>query len=65
MARGMVPRQPSRSGKQAGVRRAPVRGTSPLQKQSAAKERTPKPPVKSAKKLPGLAKTGLDRGNPP
>jgi endonuclease-3 len=51
MARGIVPRQPSRSGKQAGARRVPSRGTSPLQKQSAAKERTPKPPVKSAGKI--------------
>jgi endonuclease-3 len=50
MARGLVPRQPSKSGKQAGARRAPVRSTSPLQKQSAAKERTPKPPMKSAGK---------------
>jgi endonuclease-3 len=59
MARGMVPRQPSKSGKQAGARRAPVRGSSPFQKQNAAKERTPKPPIKNT---PGLAKTGPDRG---
>lgn len=51
MARGLVPRQPSKSGKHAGVRRAPVRGTSPLRKQSTAKERKPKPPVKSAEKI--------------
>lgn len=48
MARGMPPRQASRSGKQTGARRAPLVKTSPLQKQSAAKERTPKPPVRSA-----------------
>ena len=53
MARGMVPRQPSRSGKQAGARRVPVTKTSLLQKQSAGKERTPKPPVKK----PTVAKT--------
>jgi len=51
MARGLVPRQPSKSGKQAGAGRAPVGGTSPLQKQSAAKGRTPKPPIKSAGKV--------------
>ncbi len=51
MARGLVPRQPSKSGKQAGANRAPVRGTSPLQKQSAAQERTPKPPLKPAGKV--------------
>jgi endonuclease III len=51
MARGMVPRQPSKSGKQAGARRTPVRGTSPLQKQPAAKNRMPKPPVKNESKV--------------
>jgi len=50
MARGMVPRQPSKSGKQAGARRTPVRGASPLQKQPASKNRMPKPPVKSHEK---------------
>jgi endonuclease-3 len=51
----MVPRQPSKSGKQAGARRPPVRGTSPLQRQSAAKERTSKPAVKSHEKPPPSA----------
>ena len=50
MARGIVPRQPSKSGKQAGAHRAPARGPSPLQKQSGIRERTAKPPVKSAGK---------------
>lgn len=46
MARGMAPRRPSKSGKQAGAKASRVK-TSPLQKQSAAKERKPKPPQKS------------------
>ena len=58
MARGLVPRQPSKSGKQAGASRVPQRGTSPLQKQSAAKN-TPKPPVR---KSPPSAKTGRKGG---
>ena len=58
MTRGMAPRQPSRSGKQAGVRRAPVRGASSLQKQGAAKERRPRPPAKNAEKSPSSAKRG-------
>ena len=45
MARGIVPRQPSKSGRQEG-RRAPVRGTSPLQKLGAKAARA-RPPVKS------------------
>ena len=44
MARGIVPRQPSKSGRQEG-RRAPVRGTSPLQKFALPKR--VKPPVKT------------------
>ena len=55
MARGIVPRQPSKSGRQEG-RRAPVRGTSPLQKQSAKTARV-KPPVKSEGKVKRPAKT--------
>lgn len=71
MARGIVPRQPSKSGKQAGAPprprsaktgrkdRPPIgQGTSPLQKQSATKERVAKPPVKSvgkAKAVGGVA----------
>ena len=61
MARGIVPRQPSKSGKQAGARHLPARGTSSLQKQSAAKERAPKPPVKSA----GKTKSTAGAVNPP
>ncbi|MBZ5511174.1 MAG: endonuclease III [Acidobacteriia bacterium] len=54
MARGIVPRQPSKSGRQEG-RRAPVRATPPLQKSS----RPPrfKPPVKSGAKTKRPAKT--------
>jgi endonuclease-3 len=48
MARGIIPRQPSKSGRHEG-RRAPVRGTSPLQK-SAPPTRV-KPPVKSEAKV--------------
>jgi endonuclease-3 len=44
MARGIVPRQPSKSGRHEG-RRAPVRATSPLQKSSRPSRL--KPPVKS------------------
>lgn len=57
MARGMAPRQPSKSGKQAGARRTPTRGPSPLQKQGVAK--------RSVKNNPGLAKKGLGRGTLP
>jgi endonuclease-3 len=49
MARGIIPRQPSKSGRHEG-RRAPIRGTSPLQK--AAPPRKPKPPVAQAKVKP-------------
>ncbi len=54
MARGIVPRQPSKSGRQEG-RRAPVRGTSPLQKSSPPAR--VKPPVKSKAKTVKPAKT--------
>ena len=69
MARGMPPRQASRSGKQAGARRsAPTLATpssvghtktSPLQKQSASKERNPKPPVKSEGKAKARGHAGI------
>ena len=55
MARGSTPRQPSRSGRQDKVAR--VR-TSPLQKQSAARERKPVAPVKSAGKIPAPPRPG-------
>jgi endonuclease-3 len=55
MARGIVPRQPSKSGRQEG-RRAPIRSTSPLQKQ-AARPGHVKPPVKSEGKVKRPAKT--------
>jgi endonuclease-3 len=54
MARGIVPRQPSKSGRQEG-RRAPVRATSPLQKSSRPSRL--KPPVKSGAKAKRPAKT--------
>jgi endonuclease-3 len=54
MARGIVPRQPSKSGRQEG-RRAPVRVTSPLQKSSRPSRF--KPPVKSEAKARKPAKT--------
>jgi endonuclease-3 len=54
MARGIVPRQPSKSGRQEG-RRAPVRATSPLQKSSRPSRF--KPPVKSEAKAKRPAKT--------
>jgi endonuclease-3 len=54
MARGIVPRQPSKSGRQEG-RRAPLRGTSPLQ--HAAPFPRVKPPLKSAAKAKPPAKT--------
>ncbi len=54
MARGIVPRQPSKSGRQEG-RRAPVRATSPLQKSSRPSRL--KPPVKSEAKAKRPAKT--------
>ncbi len=53
MARGIIPRQPSKSGRHEG-RRAPVRGTSPLQKQDVSRI---KPPVKSEGKAKRPAKT--------
>ena len=53
MARGIVPRQPSKSGRQEG-RRAPVRGTSPLPK--ATPPRRAKPPVKAKAKAKPAAK---------
>ncbi|MGZ4812032.1 MAG: endonuclease III [Terriglobales bacterium] len=56
MARGIVPRQPSKSGRQEG-RRAPVRGTSPLQ-HGVASSRV-KPPLKSAAKAKRPAKTSV------
>ena len=59
MARGLVPRQPSKSGKQAGARRAPVHGTSPLQKQKAANQSRPKPPVKPAAKTKSAKAGGV------
>jgi endonuclease-3 len=54
MARGIVPRQPSKSGRHEG-RRAPVRGVSPLQKSSRPSRF--KPPVKSEAKAKRPAKT--------
>ncbi|MGB9104810.1 MAG: endonuclease III [Terriglobales bacterium] len=54
MARGIVPRQPSKSGRQEG-RRAPVRATSPLQKSSRPSRL--KPPAKSEGKGGKPAKT--------
>lgn len=54
MARGIVPRQPSKSGRQEG-RRTPVRGASPLQ-HGVASSRV-KPPLKSAAKAKRPAKT--------
>ena len=64
MARGIVPRQPSKSGRQEG-RRAPVRGTSPLQKSSPPSR--VKPPLKklakskpAAKSTPAKAPKGYD-----
>ena len=54
MARGIVPRQPSKSGRHEG-RRAPVRGVSPLQKSSPPSRF--KPPVKSAARARRPAKT--------
>ncbi len=48
MARCIIPRQPSKSGRHEG-RSAPVRGTTPLQK--AAKPSRIKPPVKTATKV--------------
>ena len=66
MARGLVPRQPSKSGKQAGARRASLRGTSSLQKPSAAKERAAKPPLKtSAKAKAGSAGVAPRKGYDP
>jgi endonuclease III len=53
MARGIVPRQPSKSGRHEG-RRTPVRGTSPLLK-SAPPTRV-KPPVKAKAKVKPAAK---------
>ena len=53
MARGIVPRQPSKSGRQEG-RRAPVRGAAPLQKSSRPSRF--KPPVKSEAKAKRPAK---------
>jgi endonuclease-3 len=54
MARGIVPRQPSRSGHQEG-HRAPVRGTSPLQKSSPPSR--VKPPLKKLAKSKPAAKS--------
>jgi endonuclease-3 len=54
MARGIVPRQPSKSGRQEG-RRAPVRGALPLQKSSRPSRL--QPPVKSEAKAKRPAKT--------
>jgi endonuclease-3 len=67
MARGLVPRQPSKSGKQAGARRAPIRGNAPLQKASAAKQRTPKPPAVKAKpaKITSSASIAAPKGYNP
>jgi endonuclease-3 len=57
MARGIVPRQPSKSGRQEG-RRAPVRGTSPLQKSSPPSR--VKPPLKKlAKSKPAPKSTAV------
>jgi len=54
MARGIVPRQPSKSGRQEG-RRAPVRGASPLQKSSPPS--LVKPPLKKLAKSKPAAKS--------
>ncbi|HEX9121304.1 MAG TPA: endonuclease III [Terriglobales bacterium] len=54
MARGIIPRQPSKSGRQEG-RRAPVRGALPIQKSSRPSRF--KPPVKSEAKAKRAAKT--------
>ena len=53
MTRGIVPRQPSKSGRQEG-RRAPVRGASPIPKSSRPSRL--KPPVKSEGKAKRPAK---------
>jgi len=57
MARGIVPRQPSKSGRQEGAR-APVRGTSPLQK--GAMPSRVKPPAKTAKAAGAKPPKGYD-----
>jgi endonuclease III len=65
MARGIVPRQPSKSGRQEG-RRASVRATSPLQKSSPPLRL--KPPVKSeakAKRPPKTVNAKLPKGYDP
>ena len=62
MARGIVPRQPSKSGRHEG-RRAPVRGTSPLQKQPPSRV---KPAVKpEAKAKRSATSVGGKRGYDP
>ncbi len=57
MVRGTITRQPGKTGRHEGTRRAPVRGTSQLQKQPAAKVGRVKPPLKPAGKAKRPAKT--------
>lgn len=57
MVRGTITRQPGKTGRHEGTRRAPVRGISLLQKQPAAKPGRVKPPLKPAGKAKPPAKT--------
>ncbi len=57
MVRGTITRQPGKTGRHEGTRRAPVRGTSQLQKQPAAKAGRVKPPLKPAGRAKRPAKT--------
>lgn len=57
MTRGMVPRQPSRSGKQAGARRAPVGGPSPKNPTPSKAARVGHPTKPPVRKPRSSAKT--------
>ncbi len=57
MVRGTITRQPGKTGRHEGTRRGPVRGTSLLQKQPAAKPGRVKPPLKPAGKAKRPVKT--------
>ncbi len=59
MPRGIVPRQPAKTGRQDRAARA--RGTSPLQKQSPSKPTRVTPPVKSVAKAARPAKTAAGK----
>ena len=66
MARGIVPRQPAKTGRHEGARRGPARGAPPLQKRSGTKPSRGAAPIKAKRGKAAGAKlpAGYDPDSP-